>query len=182
MKFIPLKIPDVIRVEPEVFGDERGYFLEIWNERKFLEAGIDATFVQDNESYSTGGILRGIHYQIRKPQGKLVRVTSGEVFDIAVDLRCSSVTFGKWVGEILSEQNRRMLWIPPGFGHGFYVTGDHARFEYKCSDSYAPEYERTVRWDDPDLAVAWPIPPGKSPKLSAKDAEGVAFGDAETYP
>lgn len=182
MKFEACAIPDVVRVVPEVYGDSRGRFFETWNARRFREAGIEAKFVQDNHSYSAGNILRGLHYQIRNPQGKLVRVVSGEVFDVAVDLRRDSPTFGRWVGELLNPDNRHMLWIPPGFAHGFYVTDDHADFLYKCTDFYAPEHERTIRWDDPDLAIAWPLASGSPPLLSARDRAGVAFGEAEVYP
>lgn len=181
MKFMPCEIPDVVCIDPRVFGDDRGHFFETWNAREFRKAGIDANFVQDNQSYSARGVLRGLHYQLRQPQGKLVRVISGEVYDVAVDLRGDSPTFGKWVGEILNATNRYTLWIPPGFAHGFYVTGDHAEFIYKCTDYYAPEHERTIRWDDSDLAISWPIESGDSPTLSAKDAAGVAFRNAEIY-
>ena len=182
MKFVPLAIPDVVRIEPRVFGDDRGLFFETWHAGKFREAGIDADFKQDNHSRSGRGILRGLHYQIAQPQGKLVRVIAGEVFDVAVDLRRGSPTFGRWVGELLSAENRRMMWVPPGFAHGFYVTGAYAEFLYKCTAFYAPQHERCIRWDDPDLAVAWPLAPGTEPVLSAKDAAGVALRDAETYP
>lgn len=182
MKFEPCDIPDVVRIVPRVFGDKRGEFFETWHAERFREAGLDATFVQDNHSYSVGGILRGLHYQIRKPQGKLVRVVSGEVFDVAVDLRRSSPTFGRWVGEILSAANFNMLWIPPGFAHGFYVTSEEAVFLYKCTDFYAPADERTIRWDDGDLGIVWPLVEDKAPVVSSKDAAGVAFRAAEVYP
>jgi dTDP-4-dehydrorhamnose 3,5-epimerase len=168
----------VIIVEPEVFGDERGFFMETWQREIFARNGIDFNFVQDNHSLSGKGILRGLHYQIERPQGKLVRVISGEVFDVAVDIRKNSPTFGKWVGEILSEANRRMLWVPPGFAHGFYVTGDHAEFVYKCTDFYAPEHERCIIWNDPEIAVAWPLD-GVEPVLSKKDRQGKYLVDAE---
>jgi dTDP-4-dehydrorhamnose 3,5-epimerase len=181
MEIIETDIPDLLIIEPKVFGDERGFFLESWNELAFAEAGLDLAFVQDNHSRSQQGILRGLHYQIRHPQGKLVRVTIGSVFDVAVDLRKSSPTFGRWFGLELSEANHRMLWIPPGFAHGFYVTSPVADFMYKCTDIYAPEYERTIRWDDETLAIDWPLVGGKDPMLSAKDAEGTAFTDAEVF-
>jgi dTDP-4-dehydrorhamnose 3,5-epimerase len=181
MRFMPTAIPDVVVVEPDVFGDARGFFLETWHEAKFREGGIDAEFVQDNHSRSRQGILRGLHYQVESPQGKLVRVVTGRVFDVAVDLRRSSPSFGRWVGEELSEDNHRMLWVPPGFAHGFYVLSETADFVYKCTEFYAPEHERCIRWDDPGLSVDWPIPTHAAPLVSAKDADGVAFGDAECY-
>lgn len=181
MKFIATDISDVVLIEPQVFGDERGFFMETWHAEKFTEAGIDAAFVQDNHSRSVQGTLRGLHYQLKQPQGKLVRVISGEVFDVAVDFRKDSPTFGKWVGFMLSAENRKMLWVPPGFGHGFYVTSETAEFVYKCTDFYAPEHEKTVYWDDPDLAIQWPLLPNVSPLLSPKDESGVRFTDAELY-
>ncbi len=181
MKFIPSHIPDVVIIEPDVFGDHRGFFMETWQARKFEEAGIDEMFVQDNHSKSAQGILRGLHYQIKHPQGKLVRVVAGKVFDVAVDLRKSSPTFGKWVGEILSAENKKMLWIPGGFAHGFYVMSEHAEFLYKCTDFYEPEYERCLRWDDPNLAIDWPLIEGKPPALSEKDKAGVTLKDAECF-
>jgi dTDP-4-dehydrorhamnose 3,5-epimerase len=180
MQFVPTGIAEVIIVEPEVFGDERGFFMETWQREVFARNGIDHDFVQDNHSLSGKGILRGLHYQIEHPQGKLVRVISGEVFDVAVDIRKNSPTFGKWVGEILSEANRRMLWVPPGFAHGFYVTGDHAEFVYKCTDFYAPEHERCIIWNDPEIGVAWPLD-GSGPVLSAKDCKGKPFAQAEVF-
>lgn len=183
MEFIPTRIPEVVLVKPRVFGDARGYFMETWQERKFRDAGIEAHFVQDNHSCSEQGILRGLHYQIRQPQGKLVRVTAGAVFDVAVDLRRSSPTLGQWVGVELSEDNKCMLWVPPGFAHGFYVTGRRpAEFLYKCTDFWASEHERTIRWDDPDLAIDWPIPTHAVPLLSGKDRAGSAFREAELFP
>lgn len=181
MDFIQTRIPDVILIKPRVAGDARGYFMETWNERTFGEAGLDAHFVQDNHSLSLHGILRGLHYQVRQPQGKLVRVISGAVFDVAVDLRRSSPTLGQWVGAELSAENKHMLWIPPGFAHGFYVTTDHAEFVYKCTDFWAPQHERTIRWDDPELGIAWPIPTHAAPLLSDKDRAGLAFSDAELF-
>jgi dTDP-4-dehydrorhamnose 3,5-epimerase len=164
-----------------MFGDDRGFFMETWHSEKFAAGGIAADFVQDNHSRSSQGILRGLHYQVTKPQGKLVRVLGGEVFDVAVDLRKNSVTFGQWVGMYLSSEDKKMLWIPPGFAHGFYVTSQQADFFYKCTDFYAPEYERAIRWNDPDLAINWPLIDGKPPSLSAKDEEAVLFKDAEYY-
>lgn len=155
--------------------------METWQERKFADAGIEAPFVQDNHSRSGKGILRGLHYQIEQAQGKLVRVISGAVFDVAVDIRRSSPTFGQWVGVELSADNKHMLWVPPGFAHGFYVIGDHAEFLYKCTDFWAPEHERTLLWNDPDLGVAWPIPTHAAPLMSDKDRAGVRLRDAETY-
>ncbi|MBE0564724.1 MAG: dTDP-4-dehydrorhamnose 3,5-epimerase [Krumholzibacteria bacterium] len=182
MKFVPTGIPEVLVVEPRVLGDERGYFMEIWRDDLFRTAGIDAVFVQDNQSSSGRGVLRGLHYQIVRPQGKLVRVIAGRVFDVAVDLRRSSPTCGRWTGVELSDSNRRQLWVPPGFGHGFYVLSGSAEFVYKCSDSYAPEHERVIRWDDPDLGIAWPLVPGVETVLSDKDRAGVPFAAAELYP
>ena len=181
MKFIPTEIPDVIIVEPDVFGDHRGFFMESWHAEKFAEGGIDARFVQDNHSRSSQGILRGLHYQIKQPQGKLVRVLSGEVFDVAVDLRRSSPTFGKWVGIFLNDTDKKMLWVPPGFAHGFYVVSEEADFFYKCTELYAPEHERAIRWDDPDLAIDWPLVGGQEPILAPKDAGAKSFKDAEVY-
>jgi dTDP-4-dehydrorhamnose 3,5-epimerase len=181
MRFIPTEIPDVIEIEPDVFGDQRGFFMEIWQRQKFAEAGIDAPFVQDNQSRSAQGILRGLHYQIRQPQGKLVRVMHGAVFDVVVDLRKSSATFGKWVSCILSDDNKKMLWVPPGFAHGFYVISERVDFLYKCTEYYAPEFERSIRWDDEDLAIDWPLVAGREPVLAAKDAAGLAFKDAEYF-
>lgn len=182
MKFIPSKIPDVVIIEPQVFGDQRGFFMETWSTKDFSEAGLDLNFVQDNHSASTQGILRGLHYQIKNPQGKLVRVVRGEVYDVAVDMRRSSPTYGEWVGVTLSEQNRRMLWVPPGFAHGFYVTSTDAEFLYKCTDLYAPEHERSLLWNDPDLSIDWPIEAGMAPTLSEKDVNGLPFKLADSYP
>ena len=181
MKFIPTEIPDVIIVEPDVFGDHRGFFMESWHAEKFAEGGIDAQFVQDNHSRSNQGILRGLHYQIEQPQGKLVRVLSGEVFDVAVDLRRDSPTFGKWFGMTLNDIDNKMLWVSPGFAHGFYVVSEQADFFYKCTELYAPEHERAIRWDDPDLAIDWPIASGQEPVLAPKDAAAKSFKDAEVY-
>lgn len=181
MKFIPLEIPDVILIEPDVLGDDRGFFMETWHARKFGEAGIDIAFVQDNHSRSTKNILRGLHYQIQQPQGKLVRTVVGEIFDVAVDLRRSSPTYGWWVGAVLSSVNKHLLWIPPGFAHGFYVMSNAAEVVYKCSNFYAPEHERTICWDDPDLGIDWPMADNEIPILSAKDAAGSSFLKAECY-
>jgi dTDP-4-dehydrorhamnose 3,5-epimerase len=173
-------IPDVLVIEPKVFGDARGFFLESWNARSFAAAGLPAAFVQDNHSRSPRGVLRGLHYQIVQPQGKLVRVVAGEVFDVAVDVRRASPTFGHWVGERLSADNKRMFWIPPGFGHGFLVLSEAADFLYKTTDYYAPEHERVIAWNDPDLAIAWPLE--GPPTVSARDAAGVRFRDADVFP
>jgi len=181
MKFIPSNIPDVILIEPKVFGDHRGFFMETWQRNTFAENGIDFDFVQDNHSKSSQGILRGLHYQIQQPQGKLVRVVQGSVFDVAVDMRQSSPTFGQWVGYELSAENHRMLWVPPGFAHGFYVMSDSAEFVYKCTDYYAPEFERSVLWNDPQLAIDWHLVDNKAPVLSDKDAQAPAFNDAQTF-
>jgi len=180
MKVIATSIPDVLVLEPKVFGDERGFFFESYNRRDFLEeTGINPNFVQDNHSCSAQGVLRGLHYQINQPQGKLVRAVAGEVFDVAVDLRRNSPTFGRWVGEYLSAKNKRMMWIPEGFAHGFLVTSDYAEFLYKTTDYYAPEHERCIRWDDPAIGIKWPIK--DAPRLSDKDRHGLAFEDAEVF-
>lgn len=181
MKITPTRIPDVKLIEPKVFGDERGFFMETWNEQAFREAGINATFVQDNHSRSVKNTLRGLHYQIKHPQGKLVRVTRGEVFDVAVDLRTNSPTFGQWVGEYLSDENNRMLWVPPGFAHGFMVTGDSADFQYKCTAFYAPEFERSIHWADRELSIDWPFGEGIDPIVSQKDGQAVSFAEGEKY-
>lgn len=181
MKLTPTAIPDVAIIEPRVFGDDRGFFFESFNARKFEElTGRNAVFVQDNHSRSARNVLRGLHYQIRQPQGKLVRVISGAVFDVAVDIRKNSPTFGKWVGETLTEANRRMLWVPEGFAHGFLVLSDHAEFLYKTTDYWAPEFERSILWSDPDLGIAWPLD-AEAPTLSAKDRDAVLFSDAEVF-
>jgi dTDP-4-dehydrorhamnose 3,5-epimerase len=182
MQFTRLAIPDVVLITPKVFGDERGFFMETWRQSWAEELGIDGTFVQDNHSRSSRGILRGLHFQIKQPQGKLVRVTSGAVFDVAVDLRRSSPTFGRWVGEVLSADNHRMLWVPPGFAHGFYVLSDSADFVYKCTDYYAPEYERCLLWNDADVGIDWPLIDNQPPRLSAKDAQGRSLREIEVYP
>ncbi|WP_062810822.1 dTDP-4-dehydrorhamnose 3,5-epimerase [Alcanivorax sp. NBRC 102028] len=180
MEVITTRIPDVKLIKPKVFGDERGFFMECWNARVFSEAGIDATFVQDNHSRSVKCTLRGLHYQIKHPQGKLVRCTRGEVFDVAVDLRKDSPTFGQWVGEFLSEENKHQLWVPPGFAHGFLVISNVADFQYKCTDFYAPEYEETLLWSDPDLAINWPDVDAE-PVISKKDKDGLLFRDCNFY-
>ncbi|MFC1837599.1 dTDP-4-dehydrorhamnose 3,5-epimerase [Thermodesulfobacteriota bacterium] len=181
MKFIPTTIPDVILIEPDVFGDNRGFFMESWHADKFADGGIDAQFAQDNHSRSSQGILRGLHYQIKQPQGKLVRVLSGEIFDVAVDLRKNSATFGQWIGMHLSDENKKMLWVPQGFAHGFYVISEQADFFYKCTDFYAHEHERAIRWDDPDLAIEWPLIDGRPPILAPKDENAADFKNAEYY-
>jgi len=181
MEVIATSIEDVKVIEPTVFGDERGFFMETWHKQRFSDLGIEADFVQDNHSKSEQGILRGLHYQVQHSQGKLVRVVSGEVFDVAVDIRRQSSTFGQWVGVILSAENKKMMWVPPGFAHGFYVTSTSAEFIYKCTDFYAPEYECAIAWDDPDLAIDWPLVKGRQPLLSAKDATAVLFKDAEVF-
>ncbi len=180
MKVIPTEIPDVLIIEPKVFGDDRGFFYESFNQRQWQEAtGLQTAFVQDNHSRSAKGVLRGLHYQIKQPQGKLVRCVVGEVFDVAVDIRRSSPTFGKWVGMTLSAENKRQLWVPEGFAHGFLVTSDCAEFLYKTTDYYAPEHERAIRWNDDFLKVEWPI---AEPILSQKDAAAPSFEQAIYFP
>lgn len=180
MNFAPLTIPEIILITPQVFRDERGFFFESWQQQVFADAGIRADFVQDNHSRSIKNVLRGLHYQIRQPQGKLIRVIVGEVFDVAVDLRKSSPTFGQWAGAVLSAENFQMLWIPPGFAHGFLVLSDSAEFVYKATDFYAPQYERSIRWDDPQIQIDWPLQ-GQTPILSTKDAHGAVFQNAEVF-
>ena len=179
MKIIPTAIPDVVLIEPKVFGDERGFFYESWNQRTMKDLGISADFVQDNHSKSARGVLRGLHYQIQNPQGKLVRCTAGEVYDVAVDLRKSSPTFGQWVGFTLSAENKHLAWIPPGFAHGFCVTSDSAEFLYKTTDYWYPQFERSLLWNDPALGIQWPV--SGPPTLAAKDAVGTPLANAETY-
>ena len=180
MKTTSLAIPDVMLIEPKVFGDDRGFFFESFNQANFEAAiGRQATFVQDNHSRSAKNVLRGLHYQIQQPQGKLVRVVQGEVFDVAVDLRKASSTFGQWVGEILSAENKRQLWVPEGFAHGFVVLSETAQFLYKTTNYYAPEYERSIAWNDPAIAIRWPI--DGQPVLSAKDQQGKSLADAEHF-
>jgi len=181
MQFLPTKIPDVLLIEPKVFGDERGFFMETFQAERFAEHNISANFVQDNHSGSMQGILRGLHYQIRQPQGKLVRVIAGEIFDVAVDIRRSSPTFGQWAGMSLSATNKYQVWIPAGFAHGFYVVSDWAEVVYKASDYYAPQWERSLLWDDPVIGINWPLINGQSPTLSAKDAQASPLNVAELY-
>lgn len=181
MEFVPTELPEVVLIKPRVFGDERGFFMETWHARRFADAGIPASFVQDNHSRSAKHILRGLHYQVRQPQGKLVRVVAGAVFDVVVDMRRSSPTFGRWAGVELSATNHQMLWIPPGFAHGFLVLSDAADFVYKCTEFWAPEHERSLLWNDADVGIEWPLPAGVPPILSAKDAAGSYFKNAECF-
>jgi dTDP-4-dehydrorhamnose 3,5-epimerase len=181
MKVTATSIPDVLLIEPVVRSDTRGFFLETWHAGRYTEVGIGGPFVQDNHSHSVRGTLRGLHYQIKQPQGKLVQAVTGTVFDVAVDLRRGSPSFRRWVGVELSEVNRRQLWVPPGFAHGFYVLSEQADLVYKCTDFYAAEHERTVRWDDPELAIDWPLLGSAPPLLSSKDAAGLALGAAPVY-
>lgn len=182
MQFESTRLPEVVLVKPRLFGDARGFFFESWHREKFAAAGIDARFVQDNHSHSVRHTLRGLHFQIQQSQGKLVHVTRGEVFDVAVDIRRSSPRFGQWVGALLSESNHHMLWVPPGFAHGYLALSDEIDFLYKCTDFYAPQHERAIRWDDPKIGIQWPVPGGVTPTLSAKDAVAPLFKDAETLP
>ena len=175
-------IPDVLIVEPRVFGDARGIFFESWNRRTLAGLGLDVEFVQDNHSRSTRGVLRGLHYQVQHAQGKLVRVVTGEVYDVAVDLRRSSPTFGKWVGAELSETNHHMLYVPAGFAHGFLALTPDVDFLYKCTDFYAPQHERTIRWDDPEVGIEWPLPRGVPPIVAARDAAAGGLADVECLP
>lgn len=179
MQVIATRLPDVLLLAPKVFGDARGFFMESWNRQTFADLGLDLDFVQDNHSRSARGVLRGLHYQLNQPQGKLVRVTSGAVFDVAVDLRRSSPHFGQWTGHELSADNQHMLWVPPGFAHGFLVLSESADFLYKTTAYYAPQWDRGVRWDDPEIGVQWPLQ--AVPTLSAKDQVLPLFHDAETY-
>ena len=180
MRFTPTAIPDVVVVEPVVHGDHRGFVMETWHAAKFRAAGLDLAFVQDNHSRSVRNTIRGLHYQVQRPQGKLVRVVAGEIFDVAVDLRRSSPTYGKWVGNTLSAVNRLQLWIPEGFAHGFYVTGDGAEVVYKCTELYFAEHERTLRWDDPAIGISWPLGSDR-PLVSAKDAAGLSLQALPTF-
>lgn len=182
MQFEPTHLPDVVLIKPRVFSDERGFFLESWQQQEFARAGIDARFVQDNHSHSVRHALRGLHYQVGNVQGKLVRVVQGAVFDVAVDVRRGSPTFGQWVGAELTAENRHMLWVPPGFAHGFLVLSERADFLYKCTDFWSAGRERAIRWDDPDLAISWPLPTGDRPRLSPKDAAAASFRDSECLP
>lgn len=179
MNVVALPLPGVMLIEPRVFGDARGFFMESWNRKVFAEHGLDLDFVQDNHSRSARGVLRGLHYQLEQPQGKLVRVTQGAVFDVAVDVRRASPHFGQWTGHELSADNQRMLWIPPGFAHGFLVLSESADFLYKTTTYYAPQWDRGIRWDDPEIGVAWPL--DGAPQLSAKDAALPGLRDAEVY-
>lgn len=180
MQVVRTAIPDVLILEPKIFGDDRGFFFESFNQQTFQNlTGVKANFVQDNHSKSAANVLRGLHYQIEQAQGKLVRVTAGEVFDVAVDIRRQSATFGKWVGVLLSAENKRQLWVPPGFAHGFVVLKDNTEFLYKTTDYYAPQHERCIRWDDPAISIEWPI--SQQPILSGKDQLGVALLDAEVF-
>jgi len=182
MKLVETDIADVKILEPRVFGDERGFFMETWNARTLAGLGLDVAFVQDNESLSAKGVLRGLHYQIRNPQGKLVRVVTGSVFDVAVDMRKSSASFGRWVGVHLSAANKRMFWIPPGFAHGFLCLEDATHFLYKCTDYYAPEHERSLLWNDPAIGIHWPLDCVGQPQLTPKDQQGRLLRDAEAFP
>jgi dTDP-4-dehydrorhamnose 3,5-epimerase len=179
VQFVPLRIPEVVLVKPRVFGDQRGYLIESWQESAFAAAGLRPHFVQDNHSHSQPWVLRGLHYQRRQAQGKLVRAARGAVFDVAVDIRPDSPTFGQWVGAELSDSNHHMLWLPPGFAHGFLALATGADVIYKCTDFYAPEHERVIRWDDPAIGIQWPLAAGVQPQLSARDSQGVALRDAE---
>jgi dTDP-4-dehydrorhamnose 3,5-epimerase len=181
MKFVSTKIPEVVLIEPTIFGDQRGYLLETYQEKKFFEAGIKGKFVQDNHSGSQQGTLRGLHYQIQQIQGKVVKVVVGEIFDVAVDIRRSSPTFGKWVGAHLSGENKHQLWIPPGFAHGFYVLSEWAEVFYKMTDFYAPDHERTICWNDPTINIAWPVLAGAPPLLSERDSDGAFLKEAEIF-
>jgi dTDP-4-dehydrorhamnose 3,5-epimerase len=181
MKFTQTPIADAVLIEPDVFGDARGFFMETWQQEKFKAAGIDAAFVQDNHSRSSRWTLRGLHFQVQRPQGKLVRVAAGSVFDVIVDLRRSSPSFGAFWGVELSGENHRMLWVPPGLAHGILVTSESADLLYKCTDFYSPQHERTLAWDDAALGIRWPLPAGVAPKLSAKDARGSSLASIEKF-
>jgi len=178
LKFIPTPLPDVLLIEPKVFQDERGFFLESYQKKNFSEAGIPFDFVQDNHSKSCQGVLRGLHYQIQQPQGKLLRVVAGEIFDVAVDIRKNSPTFGNWFGTYLSAENKQMLWVPIGFAHGFYVTSSEAELLYKATDYYAPQWERSLLWNDPAINIQWPLKDGL-PALSSRDKAGSLLSEAE---
>jgi dTDP-4-dehydrorhamnose 3,5-epimerase len=182
MKVHPTPLAGVLVIEPLVRTDERGFFVETWQETRYHEAGIDLPFVQDNHSRSIQGVLRGLHYQVVRPQGKLVRVVLGEVYDVVVDLRRGSATFGRWVGTVLSDQNHRQLWVPPGLAHGFYTLSPTADLLYKCTEYYAPDLERALRWDDPTVGIEWPLVDGRPPILSPKDAGGLPLDSAPVYP
>lgn len=181
MQFTATQIPDVVVIDPVVFEDARGFLMETWQAERFSDAGIEASFVQDVHSRSAKGVLRGLHYQVEHAQGKLIRVIYGELFDVAVDLRKSSPTFGRWVSETLSASNRRLIWVPPGFAHGFLVLSDFAEIEYRMTDFHAPEHGRTIHWNDPDIGIEWPLIGGDEPLLSEKDKDAVFLKDAEVY-
>jgi dTDP-4-dehydrorhamnose 3,5-epimerase len=181
MDVVTTCLPGVRILRPRVFGDDRGFFMETFRDSEFRENVADVTFVQDNHSRSGKGVLRGLHYQIRHPQGKLVRVIAGQVFDVAVDIRKSSPDFGRWAGAVLSAENKDMFWVPPGFAHGFYVMSDHAEFVYKCTRYYAPEHERVILWNDPAIGIDWPLSGRDLPVLSSKDENGVLLKDAEVF-
>ena len=181
MEFVPTKIPDVIIIKTKVFEDPRGFFIETYRENEFVSAGIDYKFVQENHSASQQGVLRGLHYQIRQTQGKLVRAIAGEIFDAVVDIRRSSPTFGQWVGVTLSAENKLQLWVPPGFAHGFYVLSERAEITYKVTDYYAPEWDRSLLWNDPQIGVEWPLMDSASLSLSTKDINGKPFAEAELF-
>ncbi len=182
MEFTPTRIPDVVLIRPRVFGDSRGFFLESWEKQKFAAGGVDVNFVQDNHSRSAQNVLRGLHYQLPNAQGKLVRVARGAAFDVAVDIRRSSPTFGQWVGVELSDANHHMLWVPAGFAHGYLTLSESADFIYRCTSYYSPPDERSIRWNDPQIGVKWPLPPGVDPVLSSKDAVAGSFRDAQVFP
>jgi dTDP-4-dehydrorhamnose 3,5-epimerase len=181
MEFLPTRLPDVLLIRPKAFEDPRGFFMDTWHRKLFEQEGIGVNFVQDSHSGSAAGTVRGLHYQIKQAQGKLIRVIRGEAFDVAVDIRKSSPDFGRWTSEVLSAENRKIIWIPPGFAHGFLVLSKTAEFEYKCTDYYAPEHERTLLWDDPDIGIEWPLPGGEKPILSARDELGLPLKDADVY-
>ncbi|MGF1454269.1 MAG: dTDP-4-dehydrorhamnose 3,5-epimerase [Alphaproteobacteria bacterium] len=181
MKKTETALPDVVLLEPRVFGDDRGFFFEAWNAQTFRDIDLDRTFVQENHSRSAKGVLRGLHYQVQQPQGKLVRVVSGRLYDVAVDIRKSSPTFGQWVGYELSAENKRMLWIPEGFAHGFLALEDGTELLYKCTDHYAPDHERSILWNDRDLRIDWPLGDIEAPILSRKDEAGQTLSDADLF-
>lgn len=181
MEFIATELPGVVLVQPKVFGDERGFFMETYRMDKFEQAGIPTRFVQDNHSRSQQGVLRGLHYQIQQAQGKLVRVIAGEVFDVAVDIRRNSSCFGKWTGARLSAENKREMWVPPGFAHGFYVLSEWAEVTYKTNDYYAPQWERSIAWNDPQICIQWPLIDGQQPSLSGKDMKAATLAEAEVF-
>jgi dTDP-4-dehydrorhamnose 3,5-epimerase len=182
MEFIPTEIPDVVQIRPKVHGDARGFFMETVHEQHFRDAGITGSFVQDNHSGSHRGTLRGLHFQVRQAQGKLLRCVAGEIFDVAVDIRVGSPTFGRWVGVTLSAENKAQIWIPAGFAHGFYVLSEWGELAYKTTDYYAPDWERSLRWDDPAIGIDWPLIPGLDPILSERDRSAPFLADAETHP